>query len=99
MTLSVVEAKEQLKQAEAAARAGRIEEAAIQLEEVRGRGRELKRTGQAGGRNSVLGRAAPEDREIAEYNGALATHVATPPDPANFPSAQELNNWAGDLEN
>ncbi len=87
MTLSVVEAKQQLAQAEAAARAGRIEEAAIQLEQVRARGRELK---------SQLDKLVAEirycdglrlscDREIAEYNDAIAMHVATPPMPRIFP--------------
>jgi hypothetical protein len=97
---TVIEAKQALKQAEANAARERKAEAGRQLEAVRATGRKLKR--ELDGIVKAVQRHDLEvlacDGEIASYNNAIAAHIASKPDPVDFPSQRQFDAWESELK-
>lgn len=100
MTQTVAEAQATLRTAEAALRHQQQEEAARQLREVRAQGHRVKRE-----LDSTLSRfrraqAEAEQRthELTAANHELQAHAAARPDPADFPSDQDIERWQRELD-
>jgi chromosome segregation ATPase len=89
-TQAVINAREQLRQAEADIAEERKAEAKTQLEEVRGAGRKLRRELNAVVKEIEQGRLEVQrcDHEIALYKAAIAAHE--PLDPVDFPSEKQI---------
>lgn len=87
---AVINAREQLRQAEADIAAERKAEAKRQLEEVRATGRKLRGELNAVVKEIEQGRQEVQrcDQDVARYKAAIAAH--TPLDSADFPSEKQI---------
>jgi hypothetical protein len=92
---TVTDAKQTLKNAEANLARSQRDEAVRQLKEVRTQGRRLKRELDEAVKavHRADADATNAEFELVQINDAMQEHIASPPDPADFPSDATLAAW------